>query len=176
MNILREGAKLWASAPELLMWTSVRFTVIAKQSASCSHHKLPKFCVNPVFELRIAPLEEIEMANTELRNEIQNPWTPELIREKIQELCPWFHNMDLGGIQTAPEHFLGDYPAVKWNRFSHAVPSDLSGKTVLDIGCNAGFYSLEMKRRGARRVLGIDSDERYLAQARLAARLVGLGV
>jgi tRNA (mo5U34)-methyltransferase len=49
----------------------------------------------------------------------------------------------------------------------------LSGKSVLDIGCNAGFYSIEMKRRGAERVLGIDSDERYLAQARLVAEELG---
>jgi tRNA (mo5U34)-methyltransferase len=44
---------------------------------------------------------------------------------------------------------------------------------VLDIGCNAGFYSVEMKRRGAARVLGIDSDDRYLAQAQLAAEALG---
>jgi tRNA (mo5U34)-methyltransferase len=40
---------------------------------------------------------------------------------------------------------------------------------VLDIGCNAGFYAIEMKRRGASRVLAVDSDPRYLAQARFAA-------
>ena len=33
-----------------------------------------------------------------------------------------------------------------------ALAADLSGKSVLDIGCNAGFYSIEMKRRGAGRV------------------------
>ena len=47
---------------------------------------------------------------------------------------------------------------------------------MLDIGCNAGFYSLEMKRRGARRVLGIDTDERYLAQAHLAAEISELEI
>jgi tRNA (mo5U34)-methyltransferase len=77
--------------------------------------------------------------------------------------------MTIGGVQTAPDHFLGDYPALKWRRFAHAVPADLTGRTVLDIGCNAGFYSLEMKRRGADRVIGIDWDEAYLAQARFAA-------
>ena len=79
-------------------------------------------------------------------------------------LGPWFHNIDLGGVQTAPDHFLGDYPAVKWRRFAHAIPADLSGKTVLDIGCNGGFYSLEMKRRGAARVLG-DRYRRGLSAA-----------
>lgn len=75
------------------------------------------------------------------------------------------------GVQTAPHHFLGDYPRVKWERFAHALPSDLSGKSVLDIGCNAGFYAIEMKRRGAERVVAIDYERRYLAQARLAAEL-----
>src|SRR5262249_34105431 len=70
----------------------------------------------------------------------------------------------------------GDYPNNKWRHFSHEIPEDLRGKSVLDIGCNAGFYSIEMKRRGADRVLGIDSDETYLAQARFAARANGAAI
>src|SRR5215204_6699183 len=97
------------------------------------------------------------------------------IRSRVEALGPWFHNLDLGGVRTAPSHFLGDYPAVKWQRFASAISSDLAGKSVLDIGCNAGFYSIEMKRRGAARVLGIDSDERYLAQAELASEALGFG-
>jgi tRNA (mo5U34)-methyltransferase len=99
----------------------------------------------------------------------------ELERE-IQALGPWFHNLELAGVQTAPEHFLGDYPRVKFHRFAAALPEDLRGKTVLDIGCNAGFYAFEMKRRGAARVVAIDTNQRYLAQARLAARVLGLDV
>ncbi|MFO7562043.1 MAG: TIGR04290 family methyltransferase [Enhygromyxa sp.] len=100
---------------------------------------------------------------------------PALAR-RVRELGPWFHNLDLGGVQTAPEHALGDYPQVKWRRFADALPSDLHGKTVLDLGCNAGFYSIEMKRRGAARVVGVDSDPRYLAQARLVAEVYGLDI
>jgi tRNA (mo5U34)-methyltransferase len=92
------------------------------------------------------------------------------LEESIAALAPWFQNLRLQGIQTAPQHFLGDYPEVKFARFRDAIPRDLDGKTVLDIGCNAGFYSLEMKRRGAAHVLGIDTDEHYLRQARFAAR------
>lgn len=96
------------------------------------------------------------------------------LRTRVEALAPWFHNIDLGdGIQTAPDHFLGDYPRFKYANFSHVIPQDLSGKSVLDIGCNAGFYSVEAKKRGAERVLGIDSDERYLAQARLATEALG---
>jgi tRNA (mo5U34)-methyltransferase len=100
-------------------------------------------------------------------------WSSEQIRQRVTELGDWFHNIDLGGVQTAPSHFLGDYPNVKWRSFAHAIPRDLRGKSVLDIGCNGGFYSIEMKRRGADRVVGIDSDERYLAQARFAAEVSG---
>jgi tRNA (mo5U34)-methyltransferase len=92
------------------------------------------------------------------------------------ELGDWFHNLDLGGVQTAPRHFLGDYPNVKWRGFAHAIPADLRGRSVLDIGCNGGFYSIEMKRRGAERVVGIDSDERYLAQAHFAAEVSGADI
>lgn len=94
-----------------------------------------------------------------------------LLQQQIESLGPWFHNLRINGIQTAPDHFLGDYPEIKFAAFRHALPADLSGSTVLDIGCNAGFYSLEMKRRGAERVVGIDTDEKYLRQARFAARI-----
>jgi tRNA (mo5U34)-methyltransferase len=100
--------------------------------------------------------------------------SPEAIEQRVRELGDWFHNIELRGVKTAPDHFLGDYPAVKWRRFADALPADLGGKTVLDIGCNAGFYSIELKRRGARRVVGIDSDEQYLAQARFAAEISGV--
>jgi tRNA (mo5U34)-methyltransferase len=96
--------------------------------------------------------------------------------QQIRALGEWFHNLEIAGVQTAPDHFLGDFPRVKWERFQHAVPADLRGKTVLDIGCNAGFYSIEMKRRGADRVVGIDFDERYLAQAHFAADRLGLDI
>ena len=98
------------------------------------------------------------------------------LRARIDELRPWFHNMSLRGVRTAPDHFLGDYPQVKYRHFEHVIPADLSGKRVLDIGCNAGFYSLEMKRRGAARVLGIDTDDHYLRQARFAAQVSELDI
>ncbi|MBV8936011.1 MAG: TIGR04290 family methyltransferase, partial [Alphaproteobacteria bacterium] len=52
------------------------------------------------------------------------------LRDAAAALGPWFHNIDLGGVMTAPDHFLGDYPAVKWQRFAHAIPTDLRGRTV----------------------------------------------
>ena len=98
------------------------------------------------------------------------------IQSRIDQLGPWFHNIEIGGVRTAPNHFLGDYPGRKYRKFADAIPADLTGKSVLDIGCNGGFYSLEMKRRGAARVLGVDFDDHYLNQARFAAEVEGANI
>src|SRR5690349_11173774 len=94
--------------------------------------------------------------------------------ETIAALGPWFHNLRLRGHQTAPRHFLGDYPAVFFERFAHIVPQNLNGWRVLDVGCNAGFYSFEMKRRGASHVVGLEVEPLYLRQARFAATQLGM--
>jgi tRNA (mo5U34)-methyltransferase len=94
--------------------------------------------------------------------------------ERIARLGPWFHNLHLPtGEQTAPSHPLGDFPSFKWRQIQSHLPADMAGMTALDVGCNAGFYSIELARRGAE-VTGIDHDERYLAQARWAAQEFGL--
>jgi tRNA (mo5U34)-methyltransferase len=107
---------------------------------------------------------------------LSHNYTPEQVEQRINELGPWFHNLSLLGVQTAPDHFLGDYPSAKWRTFQNAIPQALDGMTVLDVGCNGGFYAIEMKRRGAARVVGIDHDETYLKQARFAAEVLGLDI
>ncbi len=92
----------------------------------------------------------------------------------IAELGPWFHNLHLpDGTQTAPDHWLGDFPAMKWQTLAPHLPADLTGWRALDIGCNAGFYSFELARRGAQ-VLGIDVNPHYLRQAQWAAPHFGV--
>lgn len=96
------------------------------------------------------------------------------LAQEIEALGPWFHNLHLpGGVQTAPEHAFGDFPAWKWAEIAPHLPQDMSGWRVLDIGCNAGFHSFEVARRGAR-VLAVDVNPFYLRQARWAAGLLGL--
>lgn len=85
-------------------------------------------------------------------------------------LGPWFHNLHLpDGSQTAPDHPLGDFPAFKWRELAPHLPEDLSGWRALDVGCNAGFYALELARRGAQ-VVAMDREELFLEQARWAKR------
>lgn len=108
------------------------------------------------------------------------PITPPDVRSELQErvlaLGCWFHNIDLHGVKTAPDHFLGDYPQVKWKRIRQALPADLAGASVLDVGCNAGFYSIALKQMGAGRVMGVDVADEYLAQARFAAATLDLDI
>lgn len=93
---------------------------------------------------------------------------------EVQRLAPWFHNLHLpGGVQTAPDHWLGDFPSFKWRQLEPFLPARLDGWQVLDIGCNAGYYSLALAARGAT-VLGVDVDAHYLRQAEWAAGVFGL--
>ena len=99
------------------------------------------------------------------------PKTP--VNPEAAALGTWFHNLHLpDGTQTCPDHWLGDFPAFKWREVEASIPGDLNGWSCLDIGCNAGFYSFELAKRGAT-VLGIDLDERYLRQAAWAAKQYG---
>ncbi|SRR6266540_1852299 len=78
------------------------------------------------------------------------------LRKRVHELRDRFHSpLDFGdGIVTRPWHVQ--------RRFRRRlrllrIPDDLSGKTVLDIGAWDGYFSFEFERRGAKRVLAIDT-------------------
>src|SRR5580698_8560725 len=53
--------------------------------------------------------------------------------------------------------------------------SPIEGKSVLDIGCGPGHYSITLAQRGASRVVGIDFAEGMLKLAAEHARQVGVG-
>ena len=68
----------------------------------------------------------------------------------------WCHPIDLGGgLVTRPEWHVRQRFARRLRFLS--LPADLSGKTVLDVGAWDGFFSFECERRGAARVLAIDT-------------------
>jgi len=73
------------------------------------------------------------------------------IKSKVEKIN-WYHTIDLGnGIVTK-----GRDNSLEKVKTLH-LDEDLSGKTVLDIGAWDGFYSFEVEKRGAKRVLAIDS-------------------
>jgi tRNA (mo5U34)-methyltransferase len=76
---------------------------------------------------------------------------PQEVREHARRI-KWFHSIDLGhGIVTPGL----DRSADKLARIE--LPATLEGRTVLDIGAWDGFFSFEAERRGASRVLAVDS-------------------
>lgn len=66
----------------------------------------------------------------------------------------WWHQIDLGGVVTpgtCPHGLTDDELSGRW-----AIPADLTGKVVLDIGCWDGLFSLACAQRGAEYVTGVD--------------------
>jgi tRNA (mo5U34)-methyltransferase len=98
----------------------------------------------------------------------------------IRRLDPWFHCIELApGVLTKTESVAGepaDHPRETWDIIKNCLPVNLSGKSVLDVGCNAGFYSVEAKRRNAGRVLGVDAMRREIMQADFVRRALGLEI
>ncbi len=103
--------------------------------------------------------------------------TQELVKQ-IEELGaeePWFHCIDLGnGITTTKEPI--QHMQDLWAVIDKRIPQDLSGMRVLDIGCNAGFFSVAAKKRNAAYVLGIDTSAGYLKQAEFVSSVLNLEI
>jgi 2-polyprenyl-3-methyl-5-hydroxy-6-metoxy-1,4-benzoquinol methylase len=56
-------------------------------------------------------------------------------------------------------------PLPKWQYLQDILP-DLSGKSVMEIGSNNGFFCFEFAERGARKVTGVDLMDQYVSLAR----------
>jgi 2-polyprenyl-3-methyl-5-hydroxy-6-metoxy-1,4-benzoquinol methylase len=64
-----------------------------------------------------------------------------------------------------------------YERFEFAMEASepAAGRTFLDVGCGSGVYCLELARRGAARVTGLDIADAMLDLCRAAAEAEGLG-
>lgn len=73
------------------------------------------------------------------------------IIELIEAHPKWYQKIELpNGITT---------PGRDRSKTAGAIfPKDLTGKTVLDVGCAEGYFSFEAKKRNADKVVGIDLD------------------
>jgi ubiquinone/menaquinone biosynthesis C-methylase UbiE len=103
------------------------------------------------------------------------------IEEQIKRYV-WFYPLEFGGKLVDPDPERAQrVRARQRRRYSHIFPAVLSvaggslaGNTVLDIACNAGFWSIQARRAGADAVLGVDASAQNVEQARFVARLAGL--
>jgi len=102
------------------------------------------------------------------------------IEAKLQHY-EWFYHFELGGRHVGPHPDAPKDARGHYQRYQHIFPAILSltggtlaGNRILDVGCNAGFWSIQAKQVGASNVLGIDSSEANIHQARFVAELIGL--
>lgn len=92
------------------------------------------------------------------------------IEKRVNELGnlqPWNHNFTLPyGIETkSGRQSSHGKNLVKLTRLEPLFEAiGLAGKSVLDVGCNEGFFSMHLARNGAR-VLGIDIDPQRISKA-----------
>jgi tRNA (mo5U34)-methyltransferase len=91
-----------------------------------------------------------------------NPPTQEEAKAFIKAQSFWYHRIYLGnGIYTMPSTLAEQL----WALIKPTFPGDLKGASMLDVGCNAGLFSILAKLQGAGRVLGIESIHIFIDQA-----------
>ena len=74
------------------------------------------------------------------------------VRDQVDRVSHWRHRIELPGGVVTP----GTQDTQAQLAMLH-LPAELSGRSVLDIGCSDGFFSFECEKRGAARVLAVDN-------------------
>lgn len=93
------------------------------------------------------------------RREIDTPLRTAM-ENALRQLHPWRKGpYELFGIHIDTE-WRSDW---KWQRIAPHL-GDLSGQTILDVGCANGYYALRMAAAGASLVIGIDPSLLYAMQ------------
>lgn len=94
---------------------------------------------------------------------------------ELDTLGWWYQHFQLPcGVWTGDGVEPGYLPERRWKVIEPFVPADLSGKTVLDLGGNSGYFSIQMKLRGAARCVLVDPYREFLKQAEFAAGQFGV--
>jgi len=90
---------------------------------------------------------------------------------ELDSLGWWYQHFQLpNGLWTGDGSAPSYLPQRRWEMIEPFVPADLAVKTVLDLGGNAGYFSIQMKIRGAARCVLVDPFPEFVRQADFAAR------
>ena len=84
----------------------------------------------------------------------KSKFSKEEIRIFFEKENTFYHTMNINGIKTKNTRTSSQYQA--W--VSQIIPSDLTGKNILDVGCADGYYSFLCEQRNANRTLAIDYE------------------
>jgi FtsZ-binding cell division protein ZapB/SAM-dependent methyltransferase len=87
--------------------------------------------------------------------------------KQMKSLGPWSLKIPVApGISTPGEMDV----LIRTETFQRCFPYELSGKSILDFGCNSGYFTLLMGNMGASKVTGIDFSD-YIKQAEFISSL-----
>ncbi len=96
------------------------------------------------------------------------------IEREVRALGWWYQDFELpGGVRTGNGEEPSYRPDTRWKLVESYIPSDLSGKSVLDVGGNAGYFSIQMMLRGAKRCVLVEPYVEFAKQAEYATREFG---
>ncbi len=98
-----------------------------------------------------------------------NYWTKEKIKDWIFSQR-WYQSIHVIDDIITPGNFDTSL------RFKLMSLGDLSGKSILDVGCNSGQICFQAKKLGASEVVGIDINQFRLSQAKTLADIMNLDV
>lgn len=106
----------------------------------------------------------------------------EQIKEKIGSFFwhyPFKFNPDV--YAESDNYMYKDLQGAILKRYNHIMPSilefaggSLEGKSVLDCGCNCGFWSIQAMRNGAKNVTAFDGGSGNIDQANFIKEVIGL--
>ena len=109
--------------------------------------------------------------------------TSEEIKARVDDLAPWHVPFALGfGRATVrdPVKAAAYEERLLFRRdlingtLAELLGDDLADTTALDLGCNCGYFTLDLATRGARQVDGIDLRPENIAQAQFLAEHFGV--
>jgi tRNA (mo5U34)-methyltransferase len=110
-----------------------------------------------------------------------SPVSEEQLAAKVKDYF-WHYPFTFGNlfVDSDQVHFKG-LQGRHYQRYLHIfgpllslTGGSLSGKTVLDVACNAGFWTIQARRAGADSVLGLDVSAKNVEQATLIRDVIGI--
>lgn len=93
--------------------------------------------------------------------------------DKIKDLGKFWEIIEFpNGVTVGP----GRSKSILWKKYlvPYIDPNSIRGKTVLDIGCNAGGNLVELSKFGPSRLVGIESNQTYYKQALFVVQEFGI--
>ena len=91
------------------------------------------------------------------------------LKDKINQLKPWYQGIKLNdklSIKSDHSKWSGDF---SWNYIYQIIQNSnfsFENKRVLDLGSNAGLFSIKSAQSGAKEIVGVELEGRHIKQSK----------